>query len=104
VTDRAAPRSPLTSDGPDVYLRRTWQCKRDQLAAIQDRCPHLDALASHVRGFADWLGYRRRMGVCRPVWFAPLGRGQIAQFLGVAAGCRVFGRPVDADAGAGRRE
>jgi transposase len=33
--------------------------ERDQLAAIQDRCPHLDALAGHVRGFAEIMTGRR---------------------------------------------
>jgi transposase len=33
--------------------------ERDQLAAIQDRCPHLDALAGHVRGFAQMMTGRR---------------------------------------------
>ncbi len=33
--------------------------ERDQLAAIQDRCPHLDALAGHVRGFAEMMVGRR---------------------------------------------
>jgi transposase len=33
--------------------------QRDQLAAIQDRCPHLDALASHVRSFAEMMTSRR---------------------------------------------
>ena len=33
--------------------------ERDQLAAIQDRCPHLDALAGHVRGFAEMMTGRR---------------------------------------------
>jgi transposase len=29
--------------------------ERDQLAAVQDRCPHLDALAGHVRSFAEMM-------------------------------------------------
>jgi transposase len=33
--------------------------ERDQLAAIQDRCPHLDALAGHVRSFAEMMTGRR---------------------------------------------
>ena len=33
--------------------------ERDQLAAIQDRCPHLDALAGHVRSFAEMMTSRR---------------------------------------------
>jgi transposase len=33
--------------------------EQDQLAAIQDRCPHLDALAGHVRGFAEMMTGRR---------------------------------------------
>jgi transposase len=32
--------------------------ERDQLAAILARCPHLDALASHVRGFAEMMTSR----------------------------------------------
>ena len=31
-----------------------------QLAAIQDRCPHLDALAGHVRSFAEMMTGRQR--------------------------------------------
>src|SRR5439155_16401090 len=34
--------------------------ERDQLAAIQDRCPHLDALASHVRSLAEMITSPRR--------------------------------------------
>ena len=30
-----------------------------QLAGIQDRCPHLDALAGHVRSFAEMMTQRR---------------------------------------------
>ena len=33
--------------------------ERDQLAAVQDRCPHLDALAGHVRSFAEMMTGRR---------------------------------------------
>jgi transposase len=33
--------------------------ERDQLAGIQDRCPHLDALAGHVRSFAEMMTGRR---------------------------------------------
>jgi len=29
--------------------------EQDQLAAVQDRCPHLDALAGHVRSFAEMM-------------------------------------------------
>jgi transposase len=35
------------------------QDERAQLAAIKDRCPHLDALAGHVRGFAEMMTRRR---------------------------------------------
>jgi transposase len=33
--------------------------ERAQLAAIQDACPHLDALAAHVRSFAEIMTRRR---------------------------------------------
>jgi transposase len=58
-----------------------------QLASVLDRCPHLHALAGHVRGFAEMMA-RRRGQQDLDGWLTAAEAGDLAELRSFAAGIR----------------
>jgi hypothetical protein len=63
------------------------QDEHAQLAGVRDRCPHLDALAGHVRSFAEIMT-RRRGEQELEGWFTRVEAGDLPELRSFANGIR----------------
>jgi transposase len=91
LTASTAPPPPNTRQITSWLLRRPDTLTEDehaQLAAIRARCPHIDALASHIRSFAEMMT-RRTGGTDLEGWLAAAAGSDLPQLRSFAHGIRL---------------
>jgi transposase len=97
--DRHAPRltAPTTPAPPKPRQITSWLLRRPatltddehaQLAAIRARCPHIDALAGHIRSFAEMMTHRTGEDDLQP-WLAAAETSDLPQLRSFAHGIRI---------------